>query len=102
MYVLRDLFDFSKTFRTDYGFKSTTGFALVFFVCCKSVSDSPGDSALTAELGYKLQPCSVDRAAVNDNVIAVLVLLAWLKIFKYITFNRTMTQLNTTLSRVRK
>jgi len=40
------------------------------------------------------------RAAIYNNVIAVLVLTAWLKIFKYITFNRTMTQLNTTLSRV--
>ena len=40
------------------------------------------------------------RSLLNNTVTAVLVLVAWLKIFKYITFNRTMTQLNTTLTRV--
>ena len=36
----------------------------------------------------------------NNNFIAVCVFLAWIKLFKYISFNKTMTQLSSTLSRV--
>ena len=36
----------------------------------------------------------------NNNFIAVCVFLAWVKLFKYISFNKTMTQLSSTLSRV--
>jgi hypothetical protein len=32
--------------------------------------------------------------------MAVLVFLAWIKLFKYISFNKTMTQLSKTLERV--
>ncbi|UJR37362.1 hypothetical protein I4U23_030070 [Adineta vaga] len=37
-----------------------------------------------------------------NNVIAFTVFLAWIKIFKYVSFNKTMTQLSTTLSRCAK
>ncbi len=36
----------------------------------------------------------------NGNVIAITVFLAWIKLFKYLTFNRTMKQLTGTLTRV--
>ena len=36
-----------------------------------------------------------------SNVLAVLSFVAWVKIFKYISFNKTMSQLSSTLSRVR-
>ena len=36
----------------------------------------------------------------NGNVVAITVFLAWIKLFKYLTFNKTMTQLTKTLSRV--
>lgn len=35
-----------------------------------------------------------------SNVLAVLSFVSWIKIFKYISFNKTMSQLNSTLSRV--
>lgn len=35
-----------------------------------------------------------------NNLVALTVFLAWIKIFKYISFNKTMTQLSSTLSRV--
>ncbi|BFZ03162.1 hypothetical protein BsWGS_06200 [Bradybaena similaris] len=37
-----------------------------------------------------------------NNLVAVTVFFAWVKIFKYISFNKTMTQLSTTLSRCAK
>ncbi|CAG5128639.1 unnamed protein product, partial [Candidula unifasciata] len=37
-----------------------------------------------------------------NNTVAVTVFFAWVKIFKYISFNKTMTQLSTTLSRCAK
>ncbi|XP_039274381.2 polycystin-2-like protein 1 [Styela clava] len=37
-----------------------------------------------------------------NNMVAVVVFFAWIKIFKYISFNRTMTQLQSTLSRCSK
>ncbi|NXK25723.1 PK2L2 protein, partial [Arenaria interpres] len=37
-----------------------------------------------------------------NNLIAVNVFFAWIKIFKYISFNKTMTQLSSTLSRCAK
>uniref|UniRef100_A0A8B9PJW7 Polycystin 2 like 2, transient receptor potential cation channel n=1 Tax=Apteryx owenii TaxID=8824 RepID=A0A8B9PJW7_APTOW len=37
-----------------------------------------------------------------NNMIAVSVFFAWIKIFKYIRFNKTMTQLSSTLSRCAK
>ena len=39
---------------------------------------------------------------VQNNVFAVNVFFAWLKVFKYISFNRTMQQLSTTIARLRK
>lgn len=36
-----------------------------------------------------------------SNVLAVLSFVAWVKLFKYISFNKTMSQLSSTLSRVR-
>ena len=36
---------------------------------------------------------------VQNNVFAVNVFFAWLKVFKYISFNRTMQQLSTTIAR---
>ena len=35
----------------------------------------------------------------QNNVFGVNVFFAWLKVFKYITFNRTMQQLSTTIAR---
>lgn len=35
-----------------------------------------------------------------SNMLAVLAFVSWIKIFKYISFNKTMSQLNSTLSRV--
>nr|CAB3264909.1 polycystin-2-like [Phallusia mammillata] len=37
-----------------------------------------------------------------NDMVAVVVFFAWIKIFKYISFNRTMTQLQSTLSRCSK
>ena len=37
---------------------------------------------------------------VQTNVFAVNVFFAWLKVFKYISFNRTMQQLSTTIARL--
>jgi len=37
-----------------------------------------------------------------NNMVAIVVFFAWIKIFKYISFNRTMTQLQSTLSRCSK
>ncbi|XP_005098717.1 polycystic kidney disease 2-like 1 protein [Aplysia californica] len=37
-----------------------------------------------------------------NNAVAIMVFLAWVKVFKYISFNKTMTQLSTTLSRCAK
>lgn len=37
-----------------------------------------------------------------NSAIAILVFLAWIKIFKYISFNKTMTQLSSTLARCAK
>jgi len=37
-----------------------------------------------------------------NNMVALVVFFAWVKIFKYISFNRTMTQLQSTLSRCSK
>ncbi|XP_052762076.1 polycystic kidney disease 2-like 1 protein isoform X3 [Mya arenaria] len=37
-----------------------------------------------------------------DNAIAIAVFLAWIKIFKYISFNKTMTQLSSTLGKCAK
>ncbi|XP_021266439.1 polycystic kidney disease 2-like 2 protein isoform X2 [Numida meleagris] len=39
---------------------------------------------------------------IYDNMIAVNVFFAWIKIFKYVTFSKTMTQLASTLSRCAK
>ncbi|XP_071952107.1 polycystin-2-like protein 1 isoform X1 [Antedon mediterranea] len=39
---------------------------------------------------------------VFNNVIAIAVFLAWVKVFKYISFNKTMTQLSSTLSKCAK
>ena len=36
------------------------------------------------------------------NVVAITVFLVWIKLFKYLTFNKTMIQLTKTLSRVEK
>lgn len=35
-----------------------------------------------------------------SNILALLAFIAWVKIFKYISFNKTMSQLSSTLSRV--
>lgn len=37
-----------------------------------------------------------------NNAIAGMVFIAWIKIFKYLSFNKTMTQLSMTLSRCAK
>ena len=42
------------------------------------------------------------RAAFTDNCLALCLFFSWVKLLKYITFNRTMIQLTKTLSRVRK
>lgn len=38
----------------------------------------------------------------NGNAVAICVFLAWIKLFKYLSFNKTMTQLTKTLSRCAK
>lgn len=40
--------------------------------------------------------------SIFTNVTAIAVFLAWIKVFKYISFNKTMTQLSSTLSRCAK
>ena len=35
-----------------------------------------------------------------NSAVAMCVFFAWIKLFKYISFNKTMTQLSSTLSRV--
>lgn len=37
-----------------------------------------------------------------NNIVAIAVFFAWIKVFKYISFNKTMTQLSSTLSRCAK
>jgi polycystin 2 len=37
-----------------------------------------------------------------NSAVAAIVFLAWIKIFKYVSFNKTMTQLSLTLSRCAK
>ncbi|XP_018023502.1 polycystin-2 [Hyalella azteca] len=60
----------------------------------KEILHDPNDYANFEVLGY---------AAVQYNsVVAVCVFFAWLKLFKYISFNKTMTQLSSTLSRCAK
>ena len=41
-----------------------------------------------------------DTTKNTNSMIAVTVFFAWIKMFKYISFNKTMTQLSSTLSRV--
>ena len=41
-----------------------------------------------------------DLTKQNNNAIAVCVFFSWIKLSKYISFNKTMTQLSSTLSRV--
>lgn len=36
-----------------------------------------------------------------NNMLALLTFIVWVKVFKYISFNKTMSQLSSTLSRVR-
>merc|ERR1719150_3642676 len=38
----------------------------------------------------------------NNSVIAICVFFSWIKLFKYISFNKTMTQLSSTISRCAK
>lgn len=40
--------------------------------------------------------------SVFNGTVAFMVFLAWIKIFKYVSFNKTMTQLSMTLSRCAK
>lgn len=40
-----------------------------------------------------------DLNELSINILAINVFCAWLKLFKYISFNRTMNQLNATLAR---
>ena len=41
------------------------------------------------------------RSVARNNILATLVFVAWMKLFKYIAFNKTMTQLSNVLARVR-
>ena len=46
--------------------------------------------------------CLFPRSKQNNNAVAICVFFAWIKLFKYISFNKTMTQLSSTLSRCAK
>jgi len=68
----------------------------------------------TMEVGNKLDELLKDNTKYADferlsywetrfsNAIAIAVFMAWIKIFKYISFNKTMTQLSSTLGRCAK
>jgi polycystin 2 len=68
----------------------------------------------TIEVGAKLDELLKDPSVYADferlsywetrfsNAIAIAVFMAWIKIFKYISFNKTMTQLSSTLGRCAK
>ena len=60
----------------------------------KDLLDSPDQFADFTSLA--------DLTKQNNNAIAVCVFFSWIKLFKYISFNKTMTQLSSTLSRVSK
>ena len=93
--------------------------ALVFFlVCRKYIITKIFDEAYTEELaehGYMVEmgnrtvSLQIDTyqfdtlgfwSAQFSNILAVLSFVSWIKIFKYISFNKTMSQLSSTLSRV--
>lgn len=93
--------------------------ALVFFLICRQyIITKIFDEAYSAELtdhGYEMnvgnQTVSLEIdtyqfdtlgfwSAQFSNILAVLSFVAWIKIFKYISFNKTMSQLSSTLSRV--
>ena len=44
--------------------------------------------------------CLHCRSKTNNSVVAICVFFSWIKLFKYISFNKTMTQLSSTISRV--
>ena len=48
----------------------------------------------------KLFKIFTTRSVATTNVTGILVFIAWIKLFKYISFNKTMTQLSNTLARV--
>ncbi|XP_050390964.1 polycystin-2 isoform X1 [Patella vulgata] len=64
------------------------------------------DQKLTSLLVNKEQYSDFERLSYWEtrfsNAIAICVFLAWIKIFKYISFNKTMTQLSSTLGRCAK
>ncbi|KAH7636330.1 polycystin-2-like protein 1 [Dermatophagoides farinae] len=95
--------------------------ALVFFlVCRKYIITKIFDEAYTEELaehGYMVEmgnrtvSLQIDTyqfdtlgfwSAQFSNILAVLSFVSWIKIFKYISFNKTMSQLSSTLSRCAK
>ncbi|KPM02768.1 polycystin-2-like protein, partial [Sarcoptes scabiei] len=95
--------------------------ALVFFLICRQyIITKIFDEAYSAELtdhGYEMnvgnQTVSLEIdtyqfdtlgfwSAQFSNILAVLSFVAWIKIFKYISFNKTMSQLSSTLSRCAK
>jgi hypothetical protein len=57
-----------------------------------------------ASNGYQIETYQFDTlgfwSSQFSNMLAVLAFVSWVKIFKYISFNKTMSQLSSTLSRV--
>ncbi len=65
-----------------------------------AVQPSSGNSSVSLQIEtYQFDTLGFWSAQFS-NVLAVLSFVAWVKIFKYISFNKTMSQLSSTLSRV--
>lgn len=68
-------------------------------------SASSGGSVANSTVSLQIETYQFDTlgfwSAQFSNVLAVLSFVTWVKIFKYISFNKTMSQLSSTLSRVR-
>jgi hypothetical protein len=57
------------------------------------------DSLLTDEAVFPEFDALAGYQKMFDNAIAVTAFACWVKIFKYVSFNKTMSQLSSTLSR---
>ena len=65
----------------------------------------PGALQNSSSIALQIETYQFDTlgfwSAQFSNMLAVLSFVAWVKLFKYISFNKTMSQLSSTLSRVR-
>ena len=73
-------------------------------------ADDEGNDAMSLDItnstsfGIKMETYQFDTlgfwSSQFNNILALLTFIVWMKLFKYISFNKTMSQLSSTLSRV--